>query len=166
MKSIASALWKVIDTLARAVISLIARVSPKLGEKCLNLWNNTELVSYLFVGAATTLVNYVTYWFATRVLGMGTMPGTWTAWVVAVAFGYWANKNIVFRTHCPDLGALLREAGSFFAMRLASLGIETVLMFVTVELLHLPDLAMKLLINIVVIILNYVFSKVFIFKKK
>ena len=62
--------------------------------------------------------------------------------------------------------ALLREAGSFFAMRLASLGFETVLMFLLVEMLHLNDLAMKLLVNIVVIILNYVFSKLFIFKKK
>ena len=96
MKSIASALWKVIDTLARAVISLIAKVSPKLGEKCLNLWNNTELVSYLFVGAATTLVNYVTYWFATRVLHTGVLLSNTIAWVVAVAFGYWANKTFVF----------------------------------------------------------------------
>ena len=94
------------------------------------------------------------------------MAGTWVAWVIAVAFGYVANKLFVFKTHCPDTGALLREAGSFFAMRLVSLGMETVLMFLLVEVLHLNDLAMKLLVNIVVIILNYVFSKLFIFKKK
>ena len=166
MKTLGQALWRAIDALARAVIALIGKVSPKLGEKSLALWNNQELVSYLFVGVATTVVNYVVYWFATRPLGLGTMPGTWVAWVCAVAFGYWANKTFVFRTHCESMAALLREAGSFFAMRLASLGIETALMFLTVEVLRLPDLAMKLLINILVIILNYAFSKLFIFKKK
>lgn len=159
-------IWKAIDALARAVIRLIGKVSPKLGDACLKLWSNTELVSYLFVGVATTLVNYIVYYLATRVAGLDVMPGTWTAWVFAVAFGYAANKAFVFHTHCENMLALLREAGSFFAMRLASLGIETVLMFLLVEMLHLNDLAMKLLVNIVVIILNYVFSKLFIFKKK
>ena len=51
-------------------------------------------------------------------------------------------------------------------MRLASLGMETVIMYVTVEMLGLNDLVMKLLTNFLVIILNYVFSKLFIFKKK
>jgi len=159
-------IWKGIDWLARAVIRLIGKLSPKLGEACLKLWENTELVSYLFVGVATTLVNYVAYFLATRTAGLSVIAGTWVAWVIAVAFGYVANKLFVFKTHCPDTGALLREAGSFFAMRLVSLGMETVLMFLLVEVLHLNDLAMKLLVNIVVIILNYVFSKLFIFKKK
>lgn len=159
-------IWKGIDWLARAVIRLIGKLSPKLGEVCLKLWENTELVSYLLVGVATTLVNYVAYFLATRTAGLSVMAGTWVAWVIAVAFGYVANKLFVFKTHCPDTGALLREAGGFFAMRLVSLGMETVLMFLLVEVLHLNDLAMKLLVNIVVIILNYVFSKLFIFKKK
>ena len=159
-------IWKGIDVLARAVIRLIAKISPKLGALCEKLWNNTELVSYLFVGVATTVVNYVVYYIATRLLSMGVMPGTWTAWVVAVAFGYVANKAFVVHTHCDSVLSLLREAGSFFAMRLVSLGMETVLMYLTVTVLGLNDLVMKLIVNIVVIILNYVFSKLFIFKKK
>ena len=159
-------IWRWIDALARAVIRLIGRVSPKLGGLCEKLWNNTELVSYLFVGVATTLVNYVVYYLATRLLSMGVMAGTWTAWVAAVAFGYVANKAFVFHTHCDGALALLKEALGFFSMRLVSLGMETVLMYLTVTVLGLNDLVMKLVINIVVIILNYVFSKLFIFKKK
>ena len=159
-------IWRWIDALARAVIRLIGRVSPKLGGLCEKLWNNTELVSYLFVGVATTVVNYVVYYLATRVLSMGVMAGTWTAWVAAVAFGYVANKAFVFHTHCDGALALVREAMGFFSMRLVSLGMETVLMYLTVTVLGLNDLVMKLVINIVVIILNYVFSKLFIFKKK
>ena len=158
-------IWKWIDALARFVIRLIGKVSPKLGGLCEKLWNNTELVSYLFVGVATTVVNYVVYFIATRMMGMGVMPGTWTAWVLAVAFGYAANKAFVFKTHCESMAALLREAVSFFTMRLVSLGAETVIMFVTVEMLGLNDLVMKLVTNFIVIVLNYVFSKLFIFKK-
>lgn len=159
-------IWNLIDALARLVIRLIGKISPKLGGLCEKLWNNTELVSYLFAGVATTVVNYVVYFIATRMLGLGVMPGTWTAWVIAVAFGYAVNKAFVFHTHCGSVAALIKEAGSFFAMRLVSLGMETVLMYVTVELLGLNDLVMKLAINIVVIIANYVFSKLFVFRKK
>ena len=159
-------IWAWIDALARAVIKLIGKVSPKLGGFCEKLWNNTELVSYLFVGVATTVVNYVVYYIATRMLGMGVMAGTWTAWVFAVAFGYAANKAFVFKTHCETTAALVKEAVSFFAMRLVSLGMETVLMFVTVEVMGMNDLVMKLIVNLVVIIANYVFSKLFIFRKK
>ena len=159
-------IWKWIDALARAVIGLIGKVSPKLGGFCEKLLNNTELVSYLFVGVATTVVNYVVYYIATRMLGMGVMAGTWTAWVFAVAFGYAANKAFVFKTHCENTAALVKEAVSFFAMRLVSLGMETVLMFVTVEVMGLNDLVMKLIVNLLVIIANYVFSKMFIFRKK
>ena len=95
-------IWKGIDWLARAVIGLIAKISPKLGDACLKLWENTELVSYLFVGVATTLVNYVAYFLATRTAGMSVMAGTWTAWVITVAFGYVANKIFVFKTHCES----------------------------------------------------------------
>ncbi|MGN0775987.1 MAG: GtrA family protein [Candidatus Ventricola sp.] len=158
-------IWSWIDALARFVIRLIGKVSPKLGGLCEKLWNNTELVAYLFAGVATTVVNYVVYFIATRMLGMGVMAGTWTAWAIAVVFAYVVNKAFVFHTHCENLTALLREAVSFVVMRLASLGMETVIMFVTVELLGLNDLVMKLITNLVVIILNYVFSKLFIFKK-
>ena len=157
--------WSWIDALARAVIRLIARVSPRLGGLCERLWSNTELVAYLFAGVATTVVNYVAYFLATRAGGLGVMGGTWVAWVIAVAFGYGVNKVFVFRTHCATALALLREAVGFFAMRLVSLGMETLLMYLTVTVLGLNDLVMKLIVNIVVIILNYVFSKLVIFKK-
>lgn len=159
-------IYKAVDALARAVIRLIAKVSPKLGELCEKLWNNTELVSYIFAGAATTVVNYVVYFLATRLGGLAVIPGTLVAWAFAVAFGYCINKAFVFKTHCASVMDLVREASSFVAMRLVSLGMETLLMYLTVEVLHFNDLVMKLIVNLLVIILNYVFSKLFIFKKK
>ena len=160
------AIWGAIDALARAVIRLIGKVSPKLGALCEKVWNNTELVAYLFAGVATTLVNYVAYFALTRGLSLGVLPATNVAWVIAVIFGYAVNKAFVFRTHCDSALSLAREAASFFAMRAVSLVMENVLMYVTVTLLHLNDLAMKLIVNLVVILLNYVFSKLLVFRKK
>ncbi|MBQ2990055.1 MAG: GtrA family protein [Clostridia bacterium] len=160
-----------IDALARAVIALIGKISPKLGGVCEKLWNNTELVAYLFAGVATTIVNYVVYYIVTRPFGamipaeLLTTVGTCIAWATAVAFGYVVNKVFVFHTHCDTAAQLAREFISFVTMRLVSFGMELALMFVTVDLLGMNDLAMKLIINILVIILNYVFSKLFIFKK-
>ena len=118
----------------------------------------------IFVAVACG-INIVGDVLLTGVLGLGVMAGTWTAWVIAVAFAYVVNKVFVFHTHCGSAAALVKEAAGFAAMRLASLGMETVIMYVTVEMLGLNDLVMKLLTNFLVIILNYVFSKLFIFKK-
>lgn len=165
-------IWKWIDALARAVISLIGKVSPKLEALCLKIWNNTELVSYLFAGVATTLVNYVVYFVVTRPFGslippeILTVTGTCVAWLAAVLFGYVVNKLFVFHTRCDSFAALMKEMMSFITMRLVSFGMELVLMYLTVDVMGFNDLAMKLLINILVVIANYVFSKLFIFKKK
>lgn len=159
-------IWKWIDALARAVIGLIGKISPKLGKLCLGLWENTELVTYLFVGVATTIVNYVVYVIATRPLGISLLVSNALAWVAAVIFGYVANKKFVFKTHCPDMMSLVREAASFFAMRFVSLGMDMAIMWFTVDVLHFNDLVMKIASNIIVIIANYVFSKMFVFKKK
>lgn len=166
MKKLMDTLWRGIDALARAVICLIGKVSPKLGGLCESLWNNTELVTYLFAGVATTLVNYIVYCLVRFGLGVSLELSNICAWLVAVAFGYAVNKACVFHTHCASVTELLREAGSFFAMRLISLGVETLLLKLLVQVLGLNEPVMKLLTNIVVIILNYVFSKLFIFKKK
>ena len=146
-------IWKWIDVLARAVIALIAKVSPKLGAFCEKIWNNTELVSYLFAGIATTIVNYVVYYIVTRPFGalipqqMLTTVGTCIAWVIAVAFGYVVNKVFVFHTHCESTAALVREFISFVTMRLVSFGMELVLMFVTVDLLGLVMVLIVLLVD-------------------
>ena len=125
----------------------------------------SEVLTYLLFGVLTTAVNYLVYLPCYNLLHLSAGVSNIIAWVIAVAFGYVVNKVFVFHTHCETVKALVREFISFVTMRLVSFGMELVLMFVTVDLLHMNDLAMKLLINILVIIANYVFSKLFIFKK-
>ena len=125
-----------------------------------------EMVSYLFFGALTTLVNIICYWVCAHPLGLDTVLATVIAWVAGVIFAFWSNKQFVFQSSSWARNVVLREGASFFAARAFSGVLDLIFMWVTVDLLHWPDLWMKIISNIIVIILNYLFSKLLIFKKK
>ena len=88
------------------------------------------------------------------------------AWVIAVLTAFLTNKPFVFGSHDWSPKVLLPEAGSFFGCRLGSGLVELVLMHITVEMLGLPGMLMKLLVNVIVVILNYVASNLLVFRKK
>lgn len=125
-----------------------------------------ELISYVFFGGLTTLVNIVCYWLLATPLGWGTVPSTVVAWVLSVAFAYVTNKLFVFDSKSWALAVVGREAVSFFGCRAFSGALDVFFMWLFVDVLHMNDLLIKILSNIVVIVLNYVFSKLFIFKHK
>ena len=125
-----------------------------------------SIISYLFFGVVTTVVNMVVYYLCYHLWGISSDLSTVIAWVIAVLTAFLTNKPFVFGSHDWSPKVLLPEAGSFFGCRLGSGLVELVLMHITVEMLGLPGMLMKLLVNIVVILLNYVFSKLVIFKKQ
>ena len=126
--------------------------------------SHKEQVLYLIFGGFTTLINMVVYYLA-RQLGMQVIPADIVAWILAVIFAYVTNKIWVFESKSWKLSQLSRELLSFFGARLFSLGVDALLLYLTVEIFHLPQMLMKLLINIIVIILNYLFSKLLVFRK-
>ena len=93
------------------------------------------------------------------------LVSTAIAWVLSVLFAYFTNRVWVFQSTASGTKAILREIGSFFGCRLLSGAIDMGIMFLCVSVLGLPDKLIKILANVVVIILNYLFSKLFIFKK-
>lgn len=125
-----------------------------------------SIISYLFFGAVTTVVNMVVYYLCYHVFGMSSDLSTVLAWVLAVLTAFLTNKPFVFGSHDWSPKVLLPEAGSFFGCRLGSGLVELVIMHVTVEMLGLPGMLMKLLVNVIVVILNYVASKLLVFRKK
>ena len=126
---------------------------------------NRETVSYIIFGALTTVVSFVSQMLFSA-LGWHVTVNTVGSWICAVIFAYVVNKLFVFESKTDTAKAFFRELGLFVAARLASLGMELVFMFVTVELLSLPESACKLVAQIFILIANYVLSKVLIFKKK
>lgn len=126
---------------------------------------NRETISYLFFGVVTTLVNYVIYYLL-RALYIPYLAANVIAWIGAVAVAYITNKLFVFESRSFALKVLGREILSFAGARIFSLLCETLFLMATVELLGANDRIMKLAAAVFVVIINYIFSKWFIFKKE
>lgn len=131
-----------------------------------------EAVNYLFFGFLAFLVNMVAYAVAARVLGADNdkvvlvLVATAFAWVVAVLFAYWTNRRFVFKSHVTDQAGIRKEFTSFIGARVVTGIMELVIMYVMVDIADINDMISKLVCNVIVIVSNYIFSKLWVFKKK
>lgn len=125
-----------------------------------------SLILYVFFGGCTTLINWLAYYLCYSVAKIPNVPSTIIAWVLAVAFAFITNKIWVFDSKAFDRKTLLHEIWTFTAARIATGVLDVAIMYVTVDVLGWNANLWKLLSNIVVIVLNYVFSKLIVFKKK
>ncbi len=125
-----------------------------------------EQILYVLFGGLTTLVNLAVYYLCATPLGLGTVVSTGIAWVLSVLFAYVTNRRWVFESQTRGAAAVLREMGSFFLCRLLSGLMDMAIMYLFVDLLHLNDMVIKLASNVLVIIVNYIASKLLIFRKK
>ena len=125
-----------------------------------------DVVSYLFFGVMTTLVNYVVYLPLYNHCHFSATASNVIAWVAAVAFAFLTNKPFVFGSHDWSAKVVLPELAKFVGCRIGSGLAETAIIFVTVDLLKGNGNLWKLLTSILVVILNYIGSKLLVFKKK
>lgn len=125
-----------------------------------------EIVNYLIFGVLTTAVNFIVYLLMTKVINVNEVLSNAIAWIVSVIFAYITNKIYVFESKTTTIKEIVKEFGSFVACRLFSgiLDIGSFYLFVTI--FGWNDIFSKVIISILVVILNYVFSKIFIFKKR
>ncbi len=126
---------------------------------------NRETVSYIVFGVLTTVVSFVSQMIFSS-MGLPVFVNTVGSWVCAVTFAYVVNKLFVFESHTDTAKAFFRELWLFFAARLVSLGLELVFMMITVEWLSFNEAICKLIAQVFILIANYIFSKLVIFKKK
>lgn len=124
-----------------------------------------EIVNYLIVGVLTTLVSIIVYAIFTKLFHVNYMISNVFSWIVSVLFAYVTNKKFVFKSKCDSKKKVFVEIYQFFKYRILSFLIDVLLMYVFVELITLDDMIAKLIVQIIVIVLNYVFSKLFVFKK-
>ncbi|NBI10050.1 GtrA family protein [Colidextribacter sp. OB.20] len=121
-----------------------------------------EQLAYLVVGVITTIINYAVYLFFTDVVNIHYIASNIIAWVAAVAFAYFANGKWVY---CSTSRRSVKEAFSFVLSRLFSLGLETVCLFLLVDLLHVNQRIAKLLMQVMVTVVNYL-TGLLVFKHK
>lgn len=124
-----------------------------------------ELVLYVVFGALTTAVSFVSYYACNTMLGIHYLASNIVSWILAVLFAYITNKLFVFESKGLSKKELAREFFAFIAARLVSLGMEEAGLWLTIGALHWNENLAKLIMQVVVVIANYVFSKLFIFKK-
>ena len=137
-----------------------------------------ELAMYLIFGVLTTAVNWAAYLLITWALGLRqTLPGSTpyliisnigqiVGWVLSVLFAVVTNKRYVFRSHSENRKGVWRELGLFVSARVASLLLFDLGLFTVLQLCGMNDKWDKLLMNVLVIVFNYVASRFLIFKKK
>ena len=125
-----------------------------------------DLILYVLFGAFTTLVNTAVYWLCAHPLGLPVVPSSVIAWFMAVLFAYLTNRKMVFHSEAVTRAEIAREIVSFFLCRLATGVLDWVLMYVFADRLRLNDLAVKIAVNILAILLNYIASKLLIFRRK
>lgn len=130
-------------------------------------WYNKykEALLYLFFGGCTTLVNIISY-FVLRKIGVRVYISNGLAWFLSVLFAFITNKLFVFESRGKTKKENIREIVSFFGFRILSLGFDMGSMYLLFDLLKTGEVFAKIVSNILVIILNYIFSKIFVFKKK
>ena len=124
-----------------------------------------DILAYLFFGVLTTAVNYVIYLPCFNLLHFSAALSNVIAWVAAVAFAYVTNKPFVFRSHDWSAKTVIPELTKFVGSRVASGALETAIIFVTVDCLFWNGNLMKLITSVLVVIINYVASKLLVFRK-
>ncbi len=126
-----------------------------------------EIINYIIVGVATTVVSLATYYACVYTIldpekALELQIANVISWVFAVAFAFFANRKFVFKSKNPNI---IEEATKFCGARVMTLLIDMGFMFLTVNVLHFNDKIMKLVAQVVVTILNYILSKLLVFIK-
>jgi len=137
-----------------------------VGKKlCFLLKRHKDVLTYIFFGALTTLVNFLVYAPMHYWMQLPATISNCVAWVVAVVFAYLTNKPFVFHSNDWSAKTVLPEFGKFVSCRVGSGVIETLILALTVDILGWDGLIMKVVTSVVVVILNYIASKFLVFRR-
>ena len=123
-----------------------------------------NFILYVGFGIITTAINIILYWLLYNILDVSNVPSNIIAWIGAVIFAFLTNKNLVFGSSSWDKKTVINELWKFFGARLATGGIDLLIMFLFVDIWQFNGLLIKIIANIVVIILNFILSKLVVFK--
>ena len=127
-----------------------------------------EIISYLIVGGLTTMVSLITYYLLVYTIldpniGIELQIANIVSWIFSVTFAYFTNRKYVFKSKNK---ISFKECISFYISRIGTLFLDMLMMYVFVTVLGFNDKIIKFVVQIIVIILNYILSKFIVFKKK
>lgn len=127
---------------------------------------NKEVLLYLFFGGLTFLVSVISYAYFNVTLGINELVANIISWVLAVAFAFFTNRIWVFQAPTETVSQFLMQLIRFFMGRVATLVVEEVILLVFITILGFNSMAVKVIAQVIVIVLNYIISKLVVFRKK
>ena len=127
-----------------------------------------EIIIYLIFGILTTIISLLTYYLLTYTILNPEIPlelqiANIISWITCVTFAYITNRKYVFNSQNKNI---IKEIIKFYISRLSTLFLDMLFMYIFVTKLNLNDKIIKIIINIIIIILNYILSKILVFKPK
>ena len=125
-----------------------------------------DIITYLIFGVLTTVVNYLVYLPLYNYLHIPASVCNMVAWVVAVAFAFLTNKPFVFGSHDWSMATVGPELMKFALTRMASGAMETGMLYLAVDVLGWSSGWCKIVASVFVVIVNYIGSKLLVFRKK
>lgn len=151
-------------------VNIKTKGKNKMFKKIVDLYKKyEEVIMYLIFGVLTTVVNFVVYFIAIRILGDSDLSKTISnalAWFFSVLFAFFTNKIFVFKHKSENAKDFILEAFKFYGCRAFSGILDIGLFALLVSVFHFNDVIVKIFMQILVIVLNYIFSKLIIFKNK
>lgn len=130
----------------------------------IDLWcKYKKIILYLIFGACTTFINIITY-FLFKSAGFNITVSSVLSWILSVLFAYITNKLCVFESKQSDFIIMLKEIISFASGRITTGILDLIIVLICVGELHFNELIVKIVSNIIVIVLNYIISKLLVFK--
>lgn len=123
-----------------------------------------EMLLYLFFGGIAVVLNIALFVFFNGILGIGELIANAICWVICVLFQFFTNRTWVFDGHVDSAGAFWKQMASFFGGRIFTLVVEEIILGVFITWLGFNSMVVKAVAQVVVIVLNYVVSKLFVFK--
>lgn len=124
-----------------------------------------ELIDYIVFGAATTIVNIAVFFLLDTILSIPYLIANAAAIIISILFAFYTNKKYVFKSHAPTVKAAFREFYLFVGFRLVSGLLDMLSMWLLVDGLSMGTNTAKIVTQFIVVALNYLFSKFFVFKK-
>ena len=127
-----------------------------------------EIINYLVFGVLTTVISLIVYYVAVFTFlnpenAVQLQIANILSWVAGVTFAYFTNRKYVFESQEKNK---IKEASKFVLARVTTLVMDMIIMWLGVTVLHLNDKIIKIISKIVIIISNYIFSKIFVFRNK
>jgi putative flippase GtrA len=123
-----------------------------------------EVLMYLFFGVLTTIVSVVSFYISSEILAIHYLISNVISWIFAVGFAYVTNRIWVFESKTKEIKTILKEIFTFVNCRLLSGIIDMIIMFILVDIFIIDNMYAKIFTQVIVVILNYIFSKLIVFK--